>query len=180
MKMSVRLKYMSFALLDLIRTLLGFICKVSLPVGAVIGFICLLIYFPWWVCTLFALGVFLVIDLWARADIKYSEDHEVSKMTLNDKYYEITDIWFTMAKEGKSCQTIYSLMAHMIDDYNALLEYHKRLYGEDNVYNLYVNRVDEFIKRREDNEKAEKERQEKRAAAYKNGEVVYIEEGELI
>lgn len=183
MKMSVRLKYMLFALWDLIRTLFGFICKVGLPVGAVIGFIYLFNYFPWWVCMLFALGVFLVIYLWTRADTQYREDHEVSKMTLNDKYHEITDIWRAMEKEGKSCRTIYSLMTHMIDDYDALLEYHKRLYGEDDTYNLYVNLVDEFIKCREDNEKAEKERQEKRAAMLKemggNGDI-YAIEGDLI
>lgn len=184
MKMSMRLKYMCAALWDLICGIFRFLCKVGLPVAAGFGFIYLFNYLPWWVCTLVALGAFLGIYLWIRADIQYKEDYETSKSVLHDKYYEITDIWMTMSNEGKSCRTIYGLMTHMIDDYDALLEYHKKLYGEDDTYKLYVDRVDKFIKCCQENEQAEKERQEKRAAAYKeirgNGEVVYVEEGGII
>lgn len=175
MKLSMRIKYMLFAMWDLIKTLFGFICKVGLPVVAVIGFIYLFNYLPWWVCVLIALSIFLGIYLWVRADIQYKEDYEVSKMTLHDKYYEITDIWLTMTNEGKSCRTIYSLMTHMIDDYDTLLEYHKKLYGEDDTYNIYIDRVDKFIKCCEENEKAEKKRQE-----CKKIDDNYVEESYLI
>lgn len=182
MKASMRIKYMLTALWDLICGIGGFIFKVGVPTVAVLFFIYMFNYLPWWVCVLIALGAFLAIYLWIRADIQYKEDHETSCSVLHDKYYEITRIWFNMMNEGKSCRTIYGLMTAMIDEYDMLLEYHKKLYGEDDTYKVYCDRVDKFIKSCEENEKNELARQETLAKEMKelggNGEV--IERGILI
>lgn len=181
MKFSMRLRYMGSAFVDVVRTIGKFLLRIGVPVVAVIGFIALLNYIPWWGALLVACGMFLFMYLWIRADIQYKEDHETSKTVLHDKYYEITNIWHKMMSEGKSCQTIYGLMTHMIYEYDMLLEYHKKLYGEDDTYKLYVNRVTKYIKACEEDEKNRQKRQEERAADLKamggNGE---IEEGILI
>lgn len=184
MKMTMRLKYMWTTFVDLVCAIGHFLFMVGVPVVATIGFITLMSYIPWWASALISATIVLIIYLWIRADFQYAEDYEVSKMTLHDKYYEITKIWINMTNEGKSCRTVYGLMTALIDEYDTLLEYHKKLYGEDETYNLYCDRVDKFIKCCQENEEAEKKRQEERAAQLKemcgNGEVVTIEEGILI
>lgn len=182
MKLSMRLKYMGAEFIELLVVIGSFLLKVGIPVVAVLGLIAIMCHFPWWVSVIVIGGAALLIYLWFAANVRYKKDYETSKDVLSDKYQEITRIWFNMMNEGKSCRTVYGLMTPLIDEYDGLLEYHKKLYGEDDVYKLYVDRVDTFIECCENDEKAKQKEQEERAAALKamggNGEIV--EKGELI
>lgn len=168
MKMNIRFKYMLSALWDLICGIGGFLLHVGVPAAATFAFLTLMAYIPWWTSILIAAVVILVMYLWIHADIKYKEDFDTSRRVIYDKYEEITRIWYNMASEGKSARTIYGLLTPMIDEFDTLLEYHKKLYGEDEIYKSYCERVDTFVKAMEDNERAELQKQEKLAAQLKD------------
>jgi hypothetical protein len=164
MKMSIRLKYMGYVFVDMIAAIGKLTAKVGLPVAACIGLLALLNYTPLWFSITTILGTVAIVYVWIMAGKKFQKDREISEDLLDDKYYEITRTWSAMSLDGKSYRTIYGLMTSILDDYDALLEQHKEFYGEDVTYKHYRNSIDQFIKRCEDAEKVEQQRQEQRAA----------------
>lgn len=164
MKMSIRLKYMGSIFVDMIAAIGKLTAKVGLLVVACIGLLALLNYTPLWFSITAILSTVAIIYVWIMAEKKFQKDRDISEDLLGDKYYEITRIWSAMSLDGKSYRTIYGLMTGMLDDYDALLEQHKEFYGEDEIYGHYRNSIDQFIKRCEDAEKIEQQRQEQRAA----------------
>lgn len=149
MKMSIRLKYMWEGFIDVICTIGGFLLRVGLPVVAALAYLYVMSMFPWWVVILVSLVIILGIYLWKRAEIKYKEDYETSKSVLYDKYHDFTDRWFAKERGGQPYNIIYTQMTPLADEFETLVEHHKKLYGEDDTYKLYCDRIDKFIQGRE-------------------------------
>ena len=146
MKMSMRLKYMGKGFVDIVTTIGGFLIKVGVPVVITIGLIILMNCISWWASALITVTVVLAVYLWIHAETQYKEDYEVSKGLLYDKYHDFTDRWIAKVNGGQSHRAIYSQMVLLIDEYDSLLDYHKKLYGEDDIYKLYSGSIDKFIK----------------------------------
>lgn len=146
MKLSIRLKYMWAAFIDVIATLFGFICKLAIPGVAVGGIVLTFNLFPWWISALICLTVALVIYLYIQAERNYKEDYETSKNVLHDKYYDFTESWFAKERGGQTYSAIYVQMTPFLDEFEALLEHHKKLYGEeDNYCKHYTEAMEHFM-----------------------------------
>jgi hypothetical protein len=157
MKMSMRLKYMGKSFVDMITAIGGFLIKVGMPVVITIGLIALMNFIPWWASALITATVILAVYMWIHAETQYKEDYEVSRGLLYDKYNDFTDRWIAKVNGGQSFRAIYLQMTPLIDEYDTLLACHKNLYGEDDIYKLYSDRIDRFIKCQEESEKNREE-----------------------
>lgn len=157
MKMSMCLKYIGKGFIDLVVSIGSFLIRVGVPVVITIGIITLMNYISWWASALITATVVLTVYLWIHAETQYKEDYEVSRRLLCDKYHDFADRWIAKVNGGQSYRAIYFQMTPLIDEYDALLAYHKKLYGEDDVYKLYSSRIDTFIKCQEESEKKREE-----------------------
>ena len=160
MKLSMRLKYMWAALIDVICTIGGFLLKVGVPVVVAVAYIYIWGILPWWIVVPASLVIILGVYLWVRADIQYKEDYKISKDVIYDKYHNFTDRWMAMERGGQPYNVIYTKMTPLMDEFEALVEYHKKLYGEDDTYKLYCDRIDKFIKCQEKSWKNRKDSDE--------------------
>ena len=153
MKLSIRLSYMWEAFIDVIRAIGSLLLKVGIPVIAILAYIYIMNVLPWWVIILISLVIILSVYLWIRAENQYKKDYETSKEVLYDSYHNFTDRWIAMERSGQSYNVIFTKMIPLMDEFEALVEYHKELYGEDDIYKLYYDRIDRFTKYQEEAEK---------------------------
>ena len=81
-------------------------------------------------------------------------------------------MWDTFQEEGKDYQTILNLLESRFDSFNALLKYHRSQYGEDDTYVLYAERINKFVKEKQEAEREKLEYQKRKVAEmrerYKN------------
>lgn len=151
MTLSIRLKLMGEELRDILSGIFGFLFK-FVPV-LITGIFLILApsWFGWWTLGIYVI-IGMIVYLWRLAGKRYEEQREISNDCLHDAYYKIIREWFELRDQDKKWREICILLTPKFEKFEVLLEHHKQMYGEDDIYYMWQGSIETFCQSQKEKE----------------------------